>query len=87
MGPPCPIASDSSGSLGHRSHKLRVTWGVLCRLYFLEKMLIQGALLLAGGTGWYWLLQRNLGGVLMSVFKFTDAVRVGWKAAKRPSCS
>lgn len=23
----------------------------------------------------------------MSVFKFTDAVRVGWKAAKRPSCS
>lgn len=22
----------------------------------------------------------------MSVFKFTDAVRVGWKAAKRPSC-
>lgn len=23
----------------------------------------------------------------MSVFKFTDAARVGWKAAKRPSCS
>lgn len=23
----------------------------------------------------------------MSVFKFSDAVRVGWKAAKRPSCS
>lgn len=23
----------------------------------------------------------------MSVFKFTDAVRVGWKVAKRPSCS
>lgn len=24
---------------------------------------------------------------MVSVFKFTDAARVGWKAAKRPSCS
>lgn len=46
--------------------------------------------LLVTRPGWYRLLHqraRNPGGVLMSVFKFNDAVRVAmWKAAKRPSC-
>lgn len=42
--------------------------------------------LVLAGTGYFNDGHRIQGGVLMSVFKFTDAVRVGWKAAKRPSC-
>lgn len=58
-----------------------------CRLYFQTQVSDDRPLVLTAGTDYFNNGHRIQEGVLMPVFKFTDAVRVGSKAAKRPSCS
>lgn len=53
MGPPCPMASDSSGSLGHRPHNFERALGFVCRLYFQLEVLNHWALLMTTGRDYF----------------------------------